>query len=253
MRGERKDPYKEDSTRGMSIINPLNYKGDVLVQVWVDSRILATLMHWLDAQGTYPTYMSQVVRRPLEVLTDVLVNGGDATLIDNTVEAREMLQRRFKVDLSRGGRGEKNKVHNITLSMRREDLAESLNKQRMVYDIHRPLRTTTVIRPDASTEPTEPHKGLFDDMENMEGQAVTGFKVDRSNLNDSTPVPRAERKVVIVENANNQPLKENMSKQEVQERMERINKEEKETLEKERVANEEFLASLRKKKEEKLV
>ncbi len=239
--------YAVDSTRGLSMINPLNYKGDVLVQVWVDSRVLATLMHWLDAQGTYPTYMSQVVRRPLEVLTDVLVNGGDATLIDNTIEAREMLQRRFKVDLSRGGRGEKNKVHNITLSMRREDLAESLNKQRAIYDVHKPLRTTTVIRPAEPTEQPESNKGLFDDMGE---QTTTGFKVDKSNLNDSTPVPRAERKVVVVEDANNQPMKEKMSNQEVQDRMKKIEREEKETLERERIANDEFLASLKLTKKE---
>ena len=72
MRGERTEPYKEDSTKGNSLINPLNYKGDVLVQVWVDSRVLATLCGWLDDKGTYTRYMSQVVRRPLEVLVDLL-------------------------------------------------------------------------------------------------------------------------------------------------------------------------------------
>ena len=235
--------YAVDSTRGLSMINPLNYKGDVLVQVWVDSRVLATLMHWLDAQGTYPAYMSQVVRRPLEVLTDVLVNGGDATLIDNTVEAREMLQRRFKVDLSRGGRGEKNKIHNITLSMRREDLAESLSKQRMVYDINRPLRTTTVVRPEESIEQSESYKGLFDGID-IERQTAMRFKVNRDGLDDSIPVPRAERKVVVVEDANNQPMKEKMSNQEVQERMKKIEREEKENLEREKKANDEFLASV---------
>jgi hypothetical protein len=132
--------YKEDSTRGQSLINPLNYKGDVLVQVWVDSRVLATLCQWLDESGTYPNYLSQVVRRPLEVLTDLLVNEGSTRLVDNTVEARELLQKRFKVDLNRGGRGTKNTMHNISLSIKREELAESIKKSNRINDIDRPLR-----------------------------------------------------------------------------------------------------------------
>jgi hypothetical protein len=141
MRGERTTPYKEDSTKGNSIINPLNYKGDVLVQVWVDSRVLATLSRWLEDHGTYTVHMSQVVRRPLEVLVDLLVNSGDATLIDSTIDARELLSRRYGVDLNRGGRGTKNIMHNMTLSMRREDIAEAAEKDKRIYDVNRPLRT----------------------------------------------------------------------------------------------------------------
>lgn len=141
MRGERKNPYKEDSTRGGSVINPLNYKGDVLVQVWLDSRVLATLSRWLEEHGTYTIHMSQVVRRPLEVLVDLLVNSGDATLIDNSVEARTLLSRRYGVDLNRGGRGTKNVMHNIELSIRREDLGEAVERDRRVNDVSRPLRT----------------------------------------------------------------------------------------------------------------
>jgi len=132
--------YKEDTTKGSSIINPLNYKGDVLVQVWLDSRVLATLSQWLENHGTYTNHLSQTVRRPLEILVDLLINSGDANLIDNTVEARNLLNRRYGIDLNRGGRGTKNIMHNIALSIKREDLAESVEKEKRVDDVNRPLR-----------------------------------------------------------------------------------------------------------------
>ena len=69
--------YVIDSTRGSSMINPTNYKGDVLVQVWVDSRVLATLCKWMDEKGNYSRFMSQAVRRPLEVLAEYLVECGE--------------------------------------------------------------------------------------------------------------------------------------------------------------------------------
>jgi hypothetical protein len=84
-------PYKEDSTKGGSIIQPLRYKGDVLVQVWIDSRILATLANWLEKNGDYPRFMSEVVRIPLEVIVETVTNNGSVNMIENTVEARNML------------------------------------------------------------------------------------------------------------------------------------------------------------------
>jgi len=117
--GYRKKPYKVDSTKGASIINPLNYKGDVLVQVWMDSRVLATVSNWLDMNGTYTRFMSQAVRRPLELLVDNLVNNGDVALVDDTNEARRLLERKYGVQLNRGDRGGKNILHNQILSDRR--------------------------------------------------------------------------------------------------------------------------------------
>ncbi len=140
---ERKEPYAMDSTKGGSVINPLNYKGDVLVQVWVDSRVLATLCRWLDNQGVYTRFMSQVVRRPLEVMVDFLVESKEVELVDNTVEARVELTRRYGVDLNRGGRGTKNIDHNIILTVRREELSERVNREKLVDDASRPLRFGT--------------------------------------------------------------------------------------------------------------
>jgi hypothetical protein len=84
--------------------------------------------------------MSQVVRRPLEVLVDFLVGNGEVELVDNTVEARVELTRRYGVDLNRGGRGTKNIDHNVTLTARREELAERVSREKLVDDVSRPLR-----------------------------------------------------------------------------------------------------------------
>ena len=142
MRGDRKVPYKEDSTRGGSIINPLNYKGDVLVQVWMDSRILATLCNWLDSHGTYTRHLSEVTRRPLEVLTNLLVENDEVELVDDTIEARNQLERHYGVNLNVGGRGTKNVMHNIQLSVRRDELATYLGRGKRSDDVSRPLKDT---------------------------------------------------------------------------------------------------------------
>jgi hypothetical protein len=230
MRGDRTTPYKEDSTKGLSIINPLNYKGDVLVQVWVDSRVLATLMQWLDDQGTYPSYMSQVVRRPLEVLTEVLVEGGDAKLIDNTVEAREMLQRRFKVDLSRGGRGTKNTMHNVTLSIRREDLTDRIRRDKTVYDVNRPLRTNANPIPVTTTEEIEEIKDLSNELSEILNPTSV-FKDGNKSYDDTVVIPRAERRTVVVEDANNVSLKIGGTQSETQDKLRRIEEEDRKNME----------------------
>jgi hypothetical protein len=129
--------YKEDSTRGSSLINPLNYKGDVLVQVWVDSRVLATLCRWLDGLGLYSRFMSQVVRRPLEVVAETLVKNGEVEIVEDTGSARMMLEGRFGLVLNRGGRGTNNVMHNITLSARRGELEERVKKDKVVNDVSR--------------------------------------------------------------------------------------------------------------------
>ena len=121
--------YKQDSTRGKSIINPLNYKGDVLVQVWMDSRVLATMSNWLDGQEMYTRFMSQVVRRSMEEFCDALVNNHNLSMISHTGDARRLLERKYgvKLDSRKGGKGGKNKLHNLILSDRRHGTSESVS------------------------------------------------------------------------------------------------------------------------------
>ena len=114
--GNRKLPYAEDSTKGGSIINPLEFKGDAVVQVWVDSRVLATLMKWLDKGKLPPRFMSDVVKESLTAMVDYLVNVKEVDMIENTMEARTLLETRFRINLNKGNRGRKNVLHNQVLS-----------------------------------------------------------------------------------------------------------------------------------------
>ena len=109
--------YKEDSTRGKSLlINPQTFKGDVLVQVWVDSRILATLSNWLDTHGSYTRFMSEVVKDTLKASVEMLVKQGEVDFIDDTTDARNLLVAKYRVNLNPAGKGMKNVIHNQLLS-----------------------------------------------------------------------------------------------------------------------------------------
>jgi len=116
---EVSEGYKENSTNGGSLISPVSYKGDVMVQVWIDSRVLATICKWLESEGEYPRFLSHVVRVPLEMLVDHVVSEGKVKMVDGTVEARMLLEGRFHVSLNKGKKGRKNLLHNVTLSSRR--------------------------------------------------------------------------------------------------------------------------------------
>lgn len=136
--GERVAGYKKDSTQGRSRIDPLNYKGDVLTQAYVDSRVLATLCLWLERTGLIPRSLSDVARRPLELLFEHLVETDSIEPIDDTAQARELLQSRFRVGLNRGGRGLKNVMHNTVLSSMRQGLGEKTLAGQRFNDAQRP-------------------------------------------------------------------------------------------------------------------
>lgn len=171
---ERKTPYATDSTKGKSMINPVNYKGDVLVQVWMDSRVLATICRWMDNNGEYALHMSQAVRKPLEILADTLVSGGDVEMVDDTGEARYMLERRFNVDLNRGGRGGKNVLHNINLSEKRGELADRVSRSKKFDDVARPRKEYSPIAQQA----IETYNKLFSD--NQIGKVERPYEYDAS-------------------------------------------------------------------------
>lgn len=239
MSRERIKPYVEDSTKGHSLINPLNYKGDVLVQVWVDSRVMATLCRWLDNNGLYSRYMSQVVRRPLEVLTESMVENGEVEIVDDTAEARVILERRFGVDLSRGGRGSKNTMHNVALSVRRGELGERVMASKKFDDVSRPgvfKRRFSLEEIEAAANKPETLKRAAELREDREGKRGP----DNSPIFGSSKV--MEDAQVSEEKDKLPPLKEGLSQSEYEERMQRLKEEEDE----EKRAMDEFLAGLKK-------
>ena len=140
MNDGRRKPYKRDSTEGDSVLDPLNYKGDVLVQLWIDGRVLATLSSWLDSQGIYTRHLSEVTRLPLKYMVDMLVGQGDVNMIDDTAEARLYLHRKYGVKLNTEGRGRKNVIHNMALSDKRGELGYIIesHERRRIEDISIP-------------------------------------------------------------------------------------------------------------------
>jgi hypothetical protein len=95
----------------------------------MDSRVLATISNWLDGTDEIPRHLSHVVRRPLELLTAQLVDEGEVEMVDDTSLARFMLERKYNVNLNKGGRGKKNVVHNQVLSDSRRKLGSSLRRR----------------------------------------------------------------------------------------------------------------------------
>jgi len=113
--------YKEDSTRGKSMIRPRRYKRDALVQTWVDRRKLAMLSIWLDEGGYGTRFLSDVVKITIDEIVEKLVREGMVRRVEFTDEATRILQSKYKIDLNPSGRGVKNLVHNLTLDdLRRE-------------------------------------------------------------------------------------------------------------------------------------
>lgn len=215
------EDYKEDSTKGSSLIKPLNYKGDVLVQVWVDSRVLATLCRWMDEQGEYARFMSQVVRRPLEVLAEFVSDQG-SEMIDDTGEARKMLERRFGVNLNRGGRGSKNVMHNLVLSDKRNELNE-----RIVSRVER-RGLDKRVRGYGSGDRSELVKKAMEVYGRIErGESVEDIR--NNNVGDE----------IIV--------KEKMTSEEIERKRREIERKDKEREEAERKALEEVLAGMKSK------
>lgn len=118
--------YTEDSTKGMSKINPKTYKRDVLMQVWMQSRHLATLLKWFDNEGVIVRFRSEIVQRTVEQVVEHLVKNGIVEMVEFSDDAVEILNR-FDASNNPSGRGEKNVLHNLTLDDRRREREERYN------------------------------------------------------------------------------------------------------------------------------
>lgn len=181
--GNRKVPFKEDSTKGKSMMIPLNYKGDYLYQVNLDSRYVATLSEWLDIKMGYDTrYASEVIREAITLLVDHLVSQGAITMIEDTNEARRLLQRKYKVSLNRGNRGRKNLLHNQILSDKRTTLGIE-TKDRRFHDVERPIvkdeKTNAIV-----AKAVAKYKEMFSEKSQTVEEAVEAFKLDQTTLKE---------------------------------------------------------------------
>ncbi len=123
------------NTKGNSVPNPERYKGDVMTQVWLDSRMLATLSKWLDKDDMITRFLSDVIRESMEILVDIVTFDDPELLVDDTDKARFMLSNKYRINLNVKGRGERNLAHNRMLSERRRETAEKVKKRRIANKI----------------------------------------------------------------------------------------------------------------------
>lgn len=107
--------YKEDSTRGRSLLIPKSYKRDSLVQVWIDRRKLAVLSQWLDESGLVTRHLSDVLRFTIDQVVEKLITDGIVRKVEFTDEATRILESKYQTELNTGGKGEKNLLHNMQL------------------------------------------------------------------------------------------------------------------------------------------
>jgi hypothetical protein len=114
--------YKRDSVRGRCpIIDPVNYKPDTLLQVWIDSRKLVMLDKWLGKNGISTRFMADIGREVLDIVVDQLLATGEVEKVELSRDAMDYLKIKFrKLELNPGGRGKRNIQHNLVLDSRRE-------------------------------------------------------------------------------------------------------------------------------------
>ena len=112
----------EDSTKGRALVNPRSYKRDVMCQVWLESRHLATVMRWLDREGWFVRFKSDIVRTCVEQVFYHIVENELGEVVDFADDARRMLESRFGVDSNNAsGKGLRNAAHNMVLDERRRE------------------------------------------------------------------------------------------------------------------------------------
>jgi hypothetical protein len=173
--GDKMKEYAEDSTKGRSMIRPKNYKGDVLVQTWMDSRVLATLSRWLFEKGVYPRFMSEAVRMVLETVVELVTSNGEVKMVEDTGEARAMLERAYRIILNKGDRGRKNILHNTVLTEMREELGNIVGRPKVIRDIDRPImRREKVVSDKQLARAVEAYRMVCEGMSKEEIQAALG-------------------------------------------------------------------------------
>lgn len=110
--------YIEDSTVGKSVLNPITYKRDVFVQVWIQSRYLAILDQWLEDGGIRNKYMAGIVNKTIEQVINSLMESGEIKNLLTCQGARDYLEFKFNTKLNIANRGKKNILHNLHLDSR---------------------------------------------------------------------------------------------------------------------------------------
>jgi len=165
---ERQKRYRagikqEDSTCGSSAIKPVTYKKDIPVQAWMDSRYLATLSEWLDRDIYNRTRrLSEIIQLGIQSLVDHLIKCGEVEMVDDSVDAQEMLKIKYGIVIREGygARGRNNRTHNAVLTEQRRELAGSIERCKDHRDIkNQPVYETNINKVRVTDEEYERQMG----------------------------------------------------------------------------------------------
>ena len=229
--------YKEDSTKGKAMMRPRTYKGDSLVQVWIDRRWLASLSVWLESNGVRTRHMSDVLRESLRELYEHLIKTGEVSEIDTT-EAGNILEDRYRVELNPGGRGGRNLLHNKLLSTYKGEETEFRSGQSKLSEMQE-CTDVTVNRVEVSEN--DPLVGVAKKamarIESMKEFKFEPEKIEpvRSELAEKLSTLTGEERIAFIQACRKKNAEEAKQKQEVVKRLtvdEEIEKKRVETLNK---------------------
>jgi hypothetical protein len=168
----KRGEYVEDSTRGKALAKPRTYKGDALVQAWVDRRKLAVLSEWLDNSGHRTKFLSDVLKFTIDIVVDQLIENGLAEKIELTEDAVRILDMKYSANLNPNDRGKRNLVHNLQLDEIRKGHSYD-------YEISRPIQ-----KDDAYAKARMENDILMKRMSEMEASGELAKKIDENKDRD---------------------------------------------------------------------
>ena len=191
--------YKEDSTKGNARIMPTNYKGDVLVQSWVDARQLAMLSVWLDGNGYVTRHLSDLIKITVEEVVSKLIDSGMVSKVEFTGEARDLLVRKYRAKLNPSGRGERNLLHNLHLDeLRRNTFKDEVNVRPVQGECYTAEERDRIMKHYNEVVEKEREEKLKRDIERQKKAAMASGKVVKVEGEGESNIDRQRKKIMSV-------------------------------------------------------
>jgi hypothetical protein len=196
-----KEDMMRDQTRGSGPIDPVTYKKDAIVQLWMDSRHLATLCEWLEgANGIKCEGVSMVIQMAMQLVCENLHAQGYDRVFERTVDARQYLKIRFpKKNFNICDRGKKNLTHNLTLDTYKDGKKVDPHKK-MHDDMLQRYRELETLGDNATDEQKHDAKVLYDMLVEMGvdiGQDISDS--EKLAIMNETPLPEGVAATAIDE------------------------------------------------------
>ena len=169
--------YAKDSTRGRQPrVDPINYKPDVLVQVWCEARVLLMLNNWLVKYNRRPKFMSEIIRFVIEEVLDQLLEAGEVEKVEFNQTARDSLRAIFnRQNLNPKGRGKRNVIHNLHLDEKRKGVLQSSDHSKTNY-----IQPNTTINHDDRWEGVE--ERIAEEVQEEKEEAISKLDFDEDGI-----------------------------------------------------------------------